>query len=387
MHKGRSVIKVWLFFLVFALFSFASYATEITVIGEGGTRQAAINNAIRNAVEEALGTYITSSTQVGQGKLIYDRITSASAGYVKSYKVLAEGRDPVTDTYKVKLVVIVDDIKLKSAVEEFMQSPQFQRTFQQTKFEERRVVVVYKPRTGLDLPYNSKAVQSVMDLIEDRLAGYGFRVFLPDQLRRIRGRAAEMVVDEETAIEIARQEAGDAVVIVSFDAGKRPTPDGYYIIYATLSLKAYDATTGELFANVQDRGKTITRGGEYGLADGVARVAIKIGPRCVDRLTKKIVTRFSGSRAKFVVLIFRNVSPINQDKIEDILEEIGWRYRIARQTGSYMEVEVFSEADPTSVRRIMRKRLKTAGLSIIPAEMAGSRVIFEGSYSGPGGGF
>ncbi|MCD6490332.1 MAG: hypothetical protein J7K20_06380 [Thermodesulfobacterium sp.] len=369
------------------LFSLSSWALEVITIGEGGTRQEAINNAIINAVEEALGTYITSSSQVDQGKLIYDRITSASAGYVKSYKVLAESHDPVTDTYKVKLTAVVDDIKLKNAVEEFMQSPQFQRTFQQTKFDERRVVVVYKPRTELDLPYNSRAVQSVMDLIEDKLAGYGFRVFLPDQLIRIRSMAAEMVVDEETAVEIARQEAGDAVVVVSFDAGKRPTMDGYYIIYATLTLKAYDATTGELFGNVQDKGKIITRGGEYGLADGVARIAIKIGPRCVDKLTEKIVTRFSGSRTKFAVLIFRNVSPGEQDKIEDILGKIGWRYRISRQTGSYMEVEVFSEADPTSVRQIMLKRLKTAGLSLIPVKMAGSRVIFEGAYSGLRGGY
>ncbi len=371
----------------FLLLTSSLWARTVTAIGEGQTRQIAINNAIRSAVEEALGTYITSHTNVSQGKLIYDRITSASAGYVKSYNVIAEGRDPVTNTYKVKLSVVIDDIKLKSAIDEFMKNPQFQRTFQQTKFDERKVVVVYIPRTGLDLPYNSKAVQSVMDLIEDRLAGRGFRVFLPGALKRIRERAAEMVVDEETAINIARQEAGDAVVIVSFDAGKRPTSDGYWIIYATLTLKAYDATTGELFANVQDRGKTITRGGSYGLQDGIARVAIKIGPRVVDRLVKKIVYRFSGARQKFVMLIVRNVNVSTQDKIEDTLEELGWRYRVARQTGSYMEVEIFSEADPTSVRRVLRRAFKRRNLGLVPAEMAGSRVIFEGSYSGAGGGY
>ncbi len=373
--------------LVFVLVSAQAFARVVTAIGEGQTRQAAINNGIRSAIEEALGSYITSNSNVSQGKLIYDRITSASAGYVRSYKVLAEGTDPVTGVYKVKLSVVLDDIKLKNAVDQFMNDPRFQRTFQQTKFDERKVVVVYKPRTGLDLPYNSKAVQTVMDLIADRLSGKGFRVFLPSQLKRIRGRAAEMVVDEETAINIARQETGDAVVMVSFDAGKRPTGDGYYIIYATLSLKAYDATTGELFANVQGRGKTITRGGAYGLADGVARVAIKIGPRIVDRLIKKIVRRFSGARAKFVMLILRNIDPNAQDKVETVLENLGWRYRIARQTGSYMEVEVFSEADPTSVRRILRRHFKRMSLGLTPVEMAGSRVIFEGTYGGPGGGY
>ena len=382
--KSKSIFMGVLFFL---LISSPLLARTIVAIGEGQTRQAAINNGIRAAVEEALGSLVTSTSNVSQGKLIYDRITSASAGYVKSYNVIAEGKDPVTEVYKVKLNVVLDDFKLKNAVNQFMEDPRFQRTFQETKFDERKVVVLYKPRTGLDLPYNSKAVQSVMDLIEDRLSGKGFRVFLPSQLKRIRGRAAEMVVDEETAINIARQETGDAVVIVSFDAGKRPTSDGYYLIYATLTLKAYDCTTGELFANVQDRGKTITRGGEYGLQDGVARVAIKIGPRVVDRLIGKIVRRFSGARAKFVMLILRNININQQDKVEDVLEELGWRYRISRQTGSYMEVEIFNEADPTSVRRILRRSFKKKALGLIPAEVSGARVIFEGSYSGAGGGY
>ncbi len=380
MRKSIIVASLTLCLMLF-LTSF-SLAIEVTAIGEGHTRQEAINNGIRVAIEKALGTYIKSQTEIGQGRLIYDRIVSASAGYVRNYKVLAEGKDPITDTYKVKLSVLIDDYKLKNALEEFRKDPRFKRAFQETQFEERRVVVIYMPRTGLDLPENSKAVQTVIDLIEDKLAEYGFRVFLPSELRRIRGRAAEMIIDEETAIEVARQEAGDAVVLVSFDAGMRPTSDGYYLVMATLSLKAYDVTTGELFANVQDRNKTITRGGDYGIQDGVARIALKVGPRCVDNLVRKIVDRFSTMRAKFVVLIFRNVSPNDQDRIENLLDEIGWRYRIARQTGNYIEIEVFSEADPTSVRRVMKKRLKAAGLSFIPAEMAGSRVIFDGNYTG-----
>ncbi len=379
---------VFLMSLLFFLFlTTGLWARTVVATGEGQTKQMAINNAIRTAVEEVLGTYVTSHSNVSQGKMIYDRITSASAGYVRNYTVLSEQRDPAIGVYKVTLEVVVNDIKLKNAVDEFLNDPRAQRTFVGNKFDDRKVVVVYKPRTGLDLPYSSKAVQSVMDLIQDRLAGKGFRVFLPSELKRIRGRAAEMVVDEETAINIARQEAGDAVVVVSFDAGKRPTSDGYYIIYATLSIKAYDVTTGELFANVQDRGKTITRGGVYGIQDGVARVAIKIGPRVVDRLIKKIVYRFSSVRPKFVMLIVRNVNMNTQDKIEDVLEELGWRYRIARQTGSYMELEIFSEADPTSVRRVLRRQFKKRMLGVKPVEMAGSRVIFEGEYSGAGGSY
>jgi hypothetical protein len=378
--------KVWLFLaagiLVFSALLSTSWALETTAIGEGRTRQEAINNGIRVAVEKALGTLVKSQTQVSQGKLIWDRIASASAGYVKNYDVIAEGKDPVNEQYKVKLKVDLDDHKLKNALDEFIKDPRAQRTFQETKFDERKVVVVYQPRTGFDLPYKSKGVQTIMDLIEDKLAGYGFRVFLPGQLKRIRGGAAETVADEETAINIARQEAGDAVVVVSFDGAKRPTSDGYNLIMVTLTVKAFDATTGELFANVQDRDKTIARNGKYGIQDGVARAAIKVGPRVAENLTKKIVKRFSTKRAKFAVLIFRNISTKKQSKIEDLFDDIGWRYRVARQTGKYLEVEVFSDADPTSVRQTMRKSLRKAGLSLTPSEFAGSRIVFEGTDTG-----
>ena len=381
-RKRRGVFSLFTGIMVLTLFSMAAGAMETTAVGEGQTRQEAINNGIRVAVEQALGTLVKSDTQVSQGKLVWDRIASASAGYVKKYDVLAEGKDPVSDVYKVKLLVTLDDPKLKSAVDQFMEDSRAQRNFQETRFDERKIVVVYQPRTGFDLPANSKGVQTVMDLIQDKLAGYGFRVFLADQVTRIKEKTAEMVGDEETAINLARQEAAEAAVTVSFDAAKKPTSDGYNLILCTLTLKAFDTSTGELFANVQDRDKTIARGGEYGIEDGVARAAIKVGPRTVERLTKKIVERFSTNRAKFVTLIFRNVSVANQDKMEGILDTIGWRYRVSRQTGNYMELEIFSEADPTSVRKVVRSEINKAGLPLKPGEMIGSRVIFDGKETG-----
>jgi len=381
MEKG---VKTGLFlviaWLVLLSMTTVSWAAETIAIGEGRTRQEAINNGIRVAVEQALGTMVKSDTQVTNGKLIWDRIASASAGYVKNYNVLAEGKDPVTDAYKVKLAVTVDDYKLKGAVDDFLNDPRQQQIFQQTKFDERKVVVVYKPQTGFDLPYNSKGVQTIMGLIQDKLAAHGFRVFLPDQIKRIKGKSAEMVVDEETAIEIARQETGDCAVVVSLDGAKRPTSDGFFLLMCTLNLRAFDTATGALFANVQDRDKTISRSGDYAIQDGISRAAIKIGPRAVERLVKKIVKRFSGP--KYITLIFRNISSKNQNRMEDILDGLGWRIRVARQTGKYIEFEVIGEADPSSVRKIVRKEIQKAGLPLKAGEMVGSRITFGGDATG-----
>jgi len=378
--RGKTHLFLVVAWLAFLSMASMSWAIETTSIGEGRTRQEAINNGIRVAVEQALGTLVKSDTQVSQGKLVWDRIASASAGYVKDYNVLAEGKDPVTEIYKVKLAVNVDDYKLKGAVDDFLNDPKQQQIFQETKFDERKVIVVYLPQTGFDLPYDSKGVQTIMGLVQDKLAAHGFRVFLPDQIRRIKGKSAEMVADEETAIEIGRQETGDCVVIVSLDAAKKPTNDGFLLLMCTLNLRAFDTTTGALFANVQDRDKTISRGGDYAIQDGISRVAIKVGPRAVGNLVKKIVERFSGP--KYVTLIFKNISRKNQNKMEDIMGELGWRTRVARQTKNYIEFEVIGEADPSSVRKIVRKEIEKAELPLKAGEKVGNRITFGGEATG-----
>ncbi len=355
-------------------------AVTVEVVGSGPTRQAAINNALRAAIEQALGTEIKSSTRVNMGRLDYDRIITASAGYIKSYDVIAEGKDPVEGVYKVKLRVAVDDYKLKQDFfENFKRNPRAQKIFVKSRLDSKRVVVLYSKRTRASLPYGTMAVKEVIDRIEDKLAGYGFRVFLPEQIARIKNRATELAVDEETAIQIARQEDGDVVVLVDVEAGKRPTPDGFYIIYATVSLKAFDVTTGELFANVVKRGKTIARGGSYGIEEGAARAVAKVAPKAVDQLVKKIVTRLSTSHEKFVVFIFRDVPQDVQLQLQDLFaNQLGWDFRVARQYGTYMEVEVFSENDPTSANLQFYKAVKKMGIPLVQVEMKGSRIVYSG---------
>ena len=366
--------------LALLVFSTVSLAITVEVVGSGPTRQAAINSALRAAIEQAIGTFVQSNTRVNMGRLDYDRIITSSAGYINSYDVIAEGKDPVEGVYKVKLRVSVNDYKLKEDFfSRFKRDPRAQKAFVKSRLDSKRVVVLYSKRTHNSLPYGTMPVKEVIDRIEDKLAGYGFRVFLPEQIARIKNRATELAIDEETAIQIARQEDGDVVVLVDVQAGKRPTPDGFYIIYATVSMKAFDVTTGELFANVVRRGKTIARGGSYGIEEGAARAVEKIAPKAVDKLVKKIVSRLSTSHEKFVVFIFRDVPPEVQLQLQDLFaNQLGWDFRVARQYGTYLEVEVFSEMDPTSANLSFYRAIKKAGIPLSLVEMKGSRIMYSG---------
>jgi hypothetical protein len=354
------------------LLGHVAWGMETTAPGEGRSREEAINNAKRTAIEQTVGALVKSQTQVTDGKLIWDRISSASTGYVRSYQVIREKKDPNTGFYTVEIAVVVDDPKLQNAIDDCINDPNCKRIFQE-EFQ-RKVVVLYVPRTKFDLPYDSKGVQTVMGLIRDRLSHHQFRVFLHDQLIKIRGRTAEKIVDEETAIDLVRREKGDAAVVVGYDGSVQEAEDGYKLITCTLSLQAYDLNTAQFFASVQERGKTISRGGDYCIEEGLARIALKIGPHATDNLTKRIIERFRPSH----VLVLKNASAVSRRAVEEILERVGWRYRLALYTGTYIEMEIFTEADSTTVQNTLDKEFVIAKLPLNPSSMAGSRIEFEG---------
>lgn len=69
-------------------------------------RDQAISDALRKAVEQGVGTYIDSETQVENFQLISDRIYSRARGYVSSYRIIHE--EQTGDLYRVVLRAVVN---------------------------------------------------------------------------------------------------------------------------------------------------------------------------------------------------------------------------------------------------------------------------------------
>lgn len=64
-------------------------AAQITVSGRGSTTDEAERDALRNAVEQAVGTMIDSSTLIKNNTLINDEIYMQSRGYINNYAVIS----------------------------------------------------------------------------------------------------------------------------------------------------------------------------------------------------------------------------------------------------------------------------------------------------------
>jgi hypothetical protein len=109
--------------LLFALIiSTCLYAQEpektvtITVSGSGKTQDEAKQSALRSAIEQAFGAFISSKTEMLNDKVVADQMTSVANGNIKSFSILTESQLP-DNSWGVTLKAVVSVSKLTSFVE------------------------------------------------------------------------------------------------------------------------------------------------------------------------------------------------------------------------------------------------------------------------------
>ena len=89
MYKIR--INILLSLILLLVSSLLAQGQTATGIGYGLTKDAAVEQAKRDAVEQGLGAYMTSTTTV-TATSIEDNIYSKAQGFVKSFKIIKENR-------------------------------------------------------------------------------------------------------------------------------------------------------------------------------------------------------------------------------------------------------------------------------------------------------
>ncbi|MCQ2605687.1 MAG: hypothetical protein MJ204_03985 [Bacteroidales bacterium] len=92
---------IFIFFLLQETFCFAQQEVTVVVQGEGETKRTAIDVALRNAIEQSFGVFVSANTTILNDELVKDEIASISSGNIKEYKelksiTLPDGRTTVT---------------------------------------------------------------------------------------------------------------------------------------------------------------------------------------------------------------------------------------------------------------------------------------------------
>ena len=83
-------MKQSLLILLLTLSTLWCKAQMVTLVcnGEGATKDEATLNALRSALEQTYGTFVSSNTVIVNDKLIKDEIISLGRGNIQNYKVL-----------------------------------------------------------------------------------------------------------------------------------------------------------------------------------------------------------------------------------------------------------------------------------------------------------
>jgi hypothetical protein len=91
--------------IIFFLFSFIfaqSGSVTLIVSAEGSSKNEAVNSALRNALEQSFGAFVSSNTQFINDELIIDEVSVLSSGNIQDYNIISELKQ--TDgTYNVTL--------------------------------------------------------------------------------------------------------------------------------------------------------------------------------------------------------------------------------------------------------------------------------------------
>jgi hypothetical protein len=106
----KKILFCVVLFLPLAIF--AQSTSTIEVDGKGQSKEQAMNDAFRNAVQQACGTTIKASTKVENYVTLEDAIVSNSQGYIKSHTIISEKQETNFYSVRIKALVSLDPIKL-----------------------------------------------------------------------------------------------------------------------------------------------------------------------------------------------------------------------------------------------------------------------------------
>lgn len=152
--------KILAGFLLSVVIPGTAFAETVIVTGSGANRDAAINDAKRNAVEKVVGSYISATTVVNSPYVLKDEIYSKAYGFVKDIQVLRESKGLV---YEIEARIDVDS------------SPNSQLI---NKLETLRVL--NNPRISIVVKHNTTGAQSTKyinlceSIITQKLSDMGF---------------------------------------------------------------------------------------------------------------------------------------------------------------------------------------------------------------------
>ena len=244
----RLLLPFILFLMVVSIYA---EVVEVTATGIGSiiagdvakAKEDALSAALRSAVEQVVGVYISSETMTENFMVVEDRILSKASGYVKKYEVLEEKPIKADNSYEVKVKAWVATERLEADIDELIQMLR-SRNYP-------RMVVFVEGDAGL--------VDVVREKIEEVLRGKGMQVVV-GEAKDISGIVG---ADEKVRKAVMESTGGEIAVVAKVSAQELESGDmggmlgGMHSCKATVVLRAFNLDNGKLIATSEAQGTAL----------------------------------------------------------------------------------------------------------------------------------
>ncbi|MCK9554593.1 hypothetical protein M0R36_02075 [bacterium] len=275
-------------------------------------RDEALNRALRNAVEQTVGSVIDSETMVQNFQLLDDQVYSEVKGYVKSYEIISDnGGDG--DIYQIAVKAVVSMGRLRKNLQAL--------NIVKEKLNKPRVMIVFSEMIdGMAQP--GETVQTGME--KSFLTG-GFKLTDKSQMEAVKMRDATLYYENPAeAASLGRRFGAEVVIVGQATAdlidSSQPYGVSVFAYEAQVTAKAIDVDTAQVIASdgasAQSRGGGRVPAARASMKKSGAELASKMMDQIVENWRSKVYNTMD------IQIVGFNADSSERIAFEKALEEI-----------------------------------------------------------------
>lgn len=336
-------------------------------------RDKAIDDALRKAVEQAVGTVVSSDTMNENYKVIHDKILAQTAGYIERYKVLSEKSQGdvyvVTVQAEVGKANLMDDLRALGLLHVLKEKPKV-------------MVLIDEKVGGMYGTTGWESVGQAESTIMERLIGAGFNVVDPATVKAniTRDKALRLLEGDAAASAAEGLKYGAQVVITgkafSKNAGGKLLGTRMQSMQATLQARVVRTDTAKVISSRSATGAHAHIDELQGGALAIKEASEKLADDLIQDIVKQWSGEVYGRSQEMVVMISGLVSYRHLSAIKQFLEKQMQGVRAVHQrsfTGGVAELSLDYGGKSSNIADELANR-KFTGFRLEPTNVTPNRI-------------
>ncbi len=245
----------------------------------GKAKDDALQDAKRNAVQQVLGSYLSSRTDIKDGEFLGSEISSKAEGFIETYEIVKAGAVSAIE-YQVSIKAKVNRAKIEKTIEDVLASM-------------GKPVMIAIINEKLDGQKNISRQTIAGTEIESQLIDKGFSFVDKSTVERILQQERNTIASAlqgnlQSAASLGWNAKAEIILIGEAVVKNAGMIEGVemFSMQADVSVRAVDVNTGQVLASYQEHAASPHINKRSGATKAIQIAVKKITQKIVDRLMK-----------------------------------------------------------------------------------------------------